>query len=172
VVLIPALVFVFTRIKNHYNRLARELSLESFGAPPRIKRHRVIVPIGGVHSGTLQAMRYARAISDDVTAVYVALDPEEVERVNKKWDKWGDGVRLKVIDSPYRLLIEPLLDYIRQVASQRQPSEILTVVVPEFVPKHSWHNLLHMQTSFFLQLGLLGLKDVVITEVPYQVQAD
>jgi amino acid transporter len=172
VILIPMLVLVFLKIHKHYLGLAKELSLESFGAPPRIKRHRVIVPIGGVHLGTLRALHYASSISNDVTAVYIAADPTETERTKIKWEKWGDGVRLKVIDSPYRLLYEPILDYIQEVARQRQPNELITVVVPEFVPQKSWHNLLHMQTSFFLKLGLLGLKDIVITEVPYHVQGE
>jgi amino acid transporter len=169
VLIIPVLVIVFVNIHKHYQRLAAKLSLESVGVPPRIKRHRVIVPIGGVHAGTLRALNYARAISNDVTAVYVALDPAEVERVKAKWDVWGDGLRLVVVDSPYRLLYEPILDYIEGIAQQRQPNEVITVVVPEFIPDKLWHNALHMQTAFSLQLGLLGLRGIVITEVPYHV---
>jgi len=172
VLLIPTLVFIFTQIHKHYMKLAAELSLESFGAPPRIKRHRVIVPIGGVHSGTLRAILYARTISNDVTAVHVAIDPEEAAKIREKWEKWGDGIRLVVIESPYRLLFEPVLDYIQDIANQRQPNEILTVVVPEFIPHKLWHNALHMQTAFSLQLGLLELRDIVITEVPYHVRGE
>ena len=172
VILIPVLVVIFLRIHKHYKYLAAELSLDTFGAPPRVKRHRVIVPIGGVHAGTLQALHYARSVSDDVTAVYVAVEPAEEKRIRQKWEKWGDGTRLHVIESPYRLLYEPLLDYIQSIARLRQRNEVLTVVVPEFVPQKRWHNLLHMQTAFFLQLGLLGLKDVVITEVPYHVRGE
>ena len=169
VIVIPILVVIFSQIHRHYKQLAQQLSLESLGAPPRIKRHRVILPIGGVHAGTLRALNYARAISNDVTVVYVAIDPLEVNRIEKKWDKWGDGVRLKIIESPYRLLYEPILDYIQTIASHRQANEIITVVVPEFIPDKLWHNALHMQTAFTLQLGLLGLKGIVITEVPYHV---
>jgi amino acid transporter len=169
VVIIPTLVFVFFRIHRHYQSLAAELSLDSFGAPTRVRRHRVLLTIGGVHRGTLQALNYARSLSNDVTAVHVALDPEEGEMVRHKWEKWGDGVRLVIINSPYRALAEPLLSYIREIAAQRQPGEVLTVVVPEFVPHNIWHNFLHMQTAFFLQIGLLGLHDIVITEVPYHV---
>ena len=172
VLLIPALVFVFSRIHNHYSKLAAELSLETYGPPPRIKRHRVIVPISGVHSGTLRAVHYARSISSDVTAVHVAIDPAEAEKIKAKWAKWGDGMRLVVLESPYRLLYELVLDYIQEIAKQRQPNEILTVVVPEFIPDKLWHNALHMQTAFTLQLGLLGLKDIVITEVPYHVRGE
>ncbi|MBM4424313.1 MAG: APC family permease [Chloroflexi bacterium] len=172
VLLIPALVFVFYRIHHHYKDLAADLSLDSYGAPARIRRHRVIVPVSGVHRGTMRALHYARSVSDDVTAVHVAIDPNDEQRIQNKWQKWGDGVRLQVVQSPYRLLHEPLLEYIRCIAAQRQTSEVLTVVVPEFVPARAWHNLLHMQTAFLLRLGLLGLKDVVITEIPYHVGED
>ncbi|MBI3241670.1 MAG: APC family permease [Chloroflexi bacterium] len=172
IIIIPTLVIVFLRIHRHYKHLAARLSLDSFGAPTRIKRHRVIVPISGVHSGALSALHYARSVSDDVTAVYVAIDPVEETKVRSKWDRWGDGVRLHVIQSEYRLLIEPLLDYIQHIADQRQPSEVITIVVPEFVPARRWHNLLHMQTAFFLKFGLLGLKNIVITEVPYHVEQE
>jgi amino acid transporter len=169
VALIPSLVFVFFRIHHHYKELAAKLSLDSYGAPPRLRRHRVIVPVSSVHRGTLEALNYARSLSPDVTAVHIAIDPAEADKIRAKWDRWGDGVRLHIIQSPYRLLLEPLLDYIREVAALRQRFEMLTVVVPEFVPAHGWHNLLHMQTAFLLRLGLLGLRKIVITEVPYHV---
>ncbi|MDW8326448.1 MAG: APC family permease [Anaerolineales bacterium] len=170
VIVIPVLVVMFLGINRHYRRVARQLSLDAFGAPMRPRRHRVILTIGGVHRGTLRALNYARALSPDVTAVHVALDPEEEQKVRAKWETWGDGVRLVVIPSPYRALIEPLLDYIRSVARRRQPGELLTVVVPQFVPERAIHNFLHMQTAFALQIGLLGLRDVVITEVPYHIE--
>jgi len=169
VFLIPTLVFMFLGIHKHYRNLAKDLSLDSFGAPPRIRRNRVIVPIGGVHRGTLRALNFARSLSDDVTAVYVALDPDEETKIQTKWNKWGDGIRLKVVPSPYRLLYEPLLDYIQNIVGERQPYEMLTVVVPEFVPTTWWHNLLHTQTAFFMRWGLLGVKNIVIMEVPYHV---
>ncbi|MBM4425325.1 MAG: APC family permease [Chloroflexi bacterium] len=172
VILIPLLVIVFLNIHRHYKRLASSLSLDSFGAPPRVKRHRVILPIGGVHRGTLSALHYARTVSNDVTVLHVAIDPTEAQKVREKWDKWGDGVRLVLLESPYRLLYEPILDYIQKIAQQRQANEIITVIVPEFIPEKPWHNFLHMQTAFFLQLGLLGLKNIVITEVPYHVHGD
>src|SRR6185503_19788882 len=139
VILIPSLVLVFLKIHAHYQRLATRLSLDSFGAPPSIKRHRVIFPIGGVHSGTLRALHYARSVSTDVTAVHVAIDPEETEKIRSKWAMWGDGIRLVVLESPYRLLYEPVLDYIEGIDRQRQPNEIITVVVPEFIPERTWH---------------------------------
>jgi len=172
IIIIPLLVTAFLNIHHHYKQLAVELSLDSFGVPPRFKRHRVIVPIGGVHQGTLRALQYARAVSDDVTAVYVALDPVEEEKLRQRWERWGDGVRLHIIQSENRLLIEPLLGYIEDIAGQRQPNEMITVVVPEFVPTRWWHNLLHMQTALILQLGLLEFRDITITEVPYHMRTN
>ncbi len=168
--LIPTLVVIFSAIHRHYRNLAAHLSLEHYGAPPAISRHRVILPISGVHRGSLAALRYARSLSEDVTAVYVAMDPDEAEKIRQKWEKWGEGVRLVILDSPYRLLLEPLLSYIQQIADQRQPNEAITIVVPQFVPKHWWNNLLHTQAAWMLRLALLFKPGIVITDVPYQVE--
>jgi amino acid transporter len=169
VLLVPTLVLIFFRIHHHYKDVAKHLSLESFGAPPRVRRNRVLLLIGGVHSGALHALRYARSLSQDVTAVYVAADPAETEKVKSKWEQWGDGMRLVVIDSPYRRLIEPLLDYIDELAAGRQPQEMLTIVVPQFVPAHWWQRFLHMNTAQILQQALLRKSDIVVMEVPYHV---
>ncbi len=167
--LIPVLVVFFYAIRRHYSDLARQLSLDAFGPPARVDRHRVIVAVSGVNRGTLAGLHYARALSQDVTAVYVAADAEMAAEVEKKWGRWGAGVRLVIVHSPYRLLIEPLLDYVRQVAARRQPNEVLTIVVPQFVPRKRWHNLLHAQTAMMLRLALMFERGIVITSVPYQV---
>jgi hypothetical protein len=120
-----------------------------------------------VHSGALHALRYARSLSQDVIVVYVAADPVETEKIKDKWEQWGDGIRLVVIDSPYRRLIEPLLDYIDEMAAERQPQEMLTIVVPQFVPAHWWQKFLHMNTAQILQQALLRKSDIVVMEVPY-----
>ena len=128
------------------------------------------MPISGVHQGTLAGLRYAMALSDDVTAIHICLDPEEAERVQRKWDLWGKGVRLVILDSPYRLMIEPVLHYVEEIAAKRQPNEIITIVVPQFVPKRWWHNALHAQTATWLRLALLFKPGIVVTDVPYQVE--
>jgi amino acid transporter len=170
IVTTPALVIAFLAIHRHYRELARNLSLEDYGVPPLGRRNRVILPISGVHRGTLAALRYARSLSDDVTAVHVTIDPAEAERVRAKWETWGEGVRLVVLDSPYRLLLEPLLAYIEEVLSRRQPNDTVTIVVPQFVPRRWWHNLLHTQTALLLRLSLLFRPGLVITDVPYHVE--
>ena len=166
--LTPSLVIVFFGIHRHYRVLAKDLSLEDYGAPPHVHRHRVILPISGVHRGTLAALRYARSLSDDVTAVHVSIDSAEAEKVQKKWERWGDGTRLVLLESPYRLMLEPLLDYIEEVSAHRQPNEIVTIVVPQFVPRRWWANVLHTQTALWLRMALLFQPGIVITDVPYQ----
>jgi hypothetical protein len=134
-----------------------------------IRRHRVLLPLSGVHEGTLAALSYARALSNDITAVYVSMDSDEAERLRDKWETHGEGVRLVILDSPYRLLLEPLLDYIDEITAKRQPNEIVTIVIPQFVPRRRWHNLLHTQTATWLRLALLFKPGIVIAAVPYQV---
>jgi hypothetical protein len=169
-ILTPLLIGIFMLIHRHYTKLATSLSLEHYGEPPPyMGRHRVIVPLSNVHQGTLAALRYARRLSDDITAVHISIEPGDTEKVRKRWDKWGQGTRLVIVDSPYRLFIEPLLVYIDEILTARQANEIITIVVPHFVPSQPIHKTLHMQTAEMLRRELLTTPGVVITEVPYQI---
>jgi amino acid transporter len=169
VILLPAIVWVFLRIHTHYQSTAEQLSLEDYGAPPRIRRHRVVVPIAGVHRGVLEALNYARTLSNDVTAVYVETDPEATAKLREKWARWGDGVRLEVLGSEYRSIIEPLIRYLDRVdACQRD--DVITVVMPQFLPSRWWHNILHNQTALLLRLALLFRRSTVVTDVPYRLK--
>ncbi|MFZ5904837.1 MAG: APC family permease [Chloroflexota bacterium] len=169
-IITPLLMAGFKSIHRHYGRVAKSLSLDHYTEPaPHVVRHRVIMPVSGVHQGTLEALRYARMLSHDVTAVHVSIDPVETERIQKKWKTWGDGVRLFILDSPYRLFIEPLLDYVDEILARRQPNEVITIVVPQFVAGSPMENALHMNTADLLRKELLSTPGVVITDVPYQV---
>jgi hypothetical protein len=169
-ILIPALVSIFWLIHLHYKGLAKKLSLDHFGLPPpQTTRHRVIMPVSGVHQGTLTALRYARILSDDVTAVHVMIDSEEADKIGRKWEKYGEGVRLVMLNSPYRLLIEPLLQYINEIAQQRQPGETMTIVVPEFISNNRLTASLHMNTAELLRSQLKRQSGIVIIHVPYHV---
>ncbi len=171
--LTPLLVLGFFTIHHHYRDVAKDLSLEGFaGQPVRHARHRVIMPISGMHQGTLQGLHYARLLSDDVTAVIVSIDPAETEKVQKKWLQWGEGTRLVVLDSPYRLLIEPLLRYLQSIIDSRQPNETITIVVPQFIPSKGWHNALHMRTADLLRSELLSRSGVVVVDVPYRLSGN
>jgi amino acid transporter len=168
--LIPLMVAILWSIHRHYKNLAGKLSLDNFGLiPPHTMRHRVIMPVSGVHQGTLSGLRYARMLSDDVTAVHVTIEPEDAEKVRQKWETWGEGVRLVMLDSPYRLFIEPILGYIADIAAQRQPGETITIVVPEFVSDNRMTTALHTNTGEILRSQLKHLHDIVITNVPYHV---
>ncbi len=168
-IVLPSLVALFLSIRRHYRHVARDLSLDFYGQPAKTRRHRVLLPIGGIHRGTLAALDYARNLSADITAVYIATEPSERELIERRWLHWGDGVRLVIIDTPYRAYLEPFLEYVDLLLSQQQPFERLTIVVPQFITPRWWHNLLHAQTAFWLRFSLLGKRGVVVTEVPYQV---
>jgi hypothetical protein len=127
------------------------------------------MPVSGMHQGTMEALRYAKLLSDDVTAVHISMDPDETEKVQRKWKTWGEGTRLIILDSPFRLFIEPLLEYIKEILESRQPNETITIVVPQFIPSKRWHQALHMRTADFLRQELLSKPGVVVTDVPYQV---
>jgi amino acid transporter len=169
-VVIPLVVFTFYRIHSHYKNLAKNLTLEDFGSPRTIQRHRVILPLSSVHRGSLYALNYARSISDDVTAVHVSIDPADAEKVRKKWDLWGAGTRLVILDSPYRLLIEPMLEYIDKIDKARQPDEVITVVVPRFVSPSMANGVLHANTANWLRRALALRPGIVIVEAPYQIK--
>jgi amino acid transporter len=169
-ILTPVLVAIFFRIHHHYKDVAQHLTLADYEAPLRVRRHRVLVPISGVHRGTLAALRYGRSLSSDVTVVHVSTDEAEAEKIKRKWEKWGDGTRLVILDSPYRLLLEPLIEYVEMVASALEPTETLTIVVPQFIPRHWWGGLLHTQAAAMLRNALMHQPGIVITSVPYQIE--
>lgn len=169
-ILIPTLIGVFLFIHRHYKSLAQKLSLDNFGIiPPQNTRHRIIMLVSGVHQGTLAALRYARTLSDDVTAVHVTIEPADAEKVRQKWEKWGEGVRMVLLNSPYRLLLEPLLEYITEIARKRQPGETLTIVVPEFISNSPITGTLHTNTADLLRSQLKRQHGIVIINVPYHV---
>ncbi len=169
-ILLPILIAVFSVIHRHYKDLANRLSLDKFrGLPVRQPRHRVIMPISGMHQGTLEALRYAKLLSDDVTAIHVSIDHAETEKVQKKWKLWGEGTRLVILDSPFRLFVEPLLEFIEDIIDHRQSNETITVVVPQFIPSKRWHTALHMRTADVLRQELISKHGVVVTDIPYHV---
>lgn len=169
-ILIPVLVSMFYAIHRHYLQLADDLSLSDYEPSPRLRWQHVILPISGVHKGILKALRYAQSLTKDITAVYIAIDEAQTRSIQQRWEKYTDDTPLVVIDSPYRELMHPLLAYIESRAATYQPDEIITVVVPEFVPSRWWHNFLHMQNATWLRWALRHKTGVVVIDVPYQVE--
>jgi amino acid transporter len=169
VALIPILVLFFRSIHEHYASVARQLTTEGLEKPRNI-RHTVVVPISGIHRGVIGALEYAKAISGgNVRAVYVDIDEEATRKLREKWEQWGAGVKLVVLPSPYRSLIRPLLRYLNRVR-RRGNVEIITVVLPEFVPARWWQHLLHNQSSLLLKGALLFRRGIIVTSVPYHLE--
>ena len=168
--LIPLLVMMFRSIRKHYMEVARQLSTEGLAGPASIKGHQVIVPISGIHRGVIYAFEYAKSIAaGNVTAVYVDFNEEATRKLREKWQTWGEGVNLVVLQSPYRSLTRPLLRYIERATRQGE-NQMITVLLPEFVPAKWWHQLLHNQSSLLLKAALLFRKGVIVTSVPYHLQ--
>jgi amino acid transporter len=169
VVVIPLLVFMFRAIHKHYVGVAKQLSMEGLGTLHPIK-HTVIVPISGIHRGVVGALQYAKSIAPEhVQAVYVDFDEEATIKLREKWERWGAGVTLVVLPSPYRELTRPLLRYIARL-ERKGENDMVTVVLPEFVPAKWWQHLLHNQSSLMLKGALLFKKGVIVTSVPYHLE--
>lgn len=173
VVSIPLLIMMFRSIKRHYATVAdalstRELSLEELSDIGNV----AIVPIADVHRGTIRALRYARLISDDVRAVCIITSPEQKERLQRRWERFPEitqDLHLVLLEYEYRDIITPLVDYIDKVNNVEFPDQLITVVVPEFVPKSFGEQLLHNQTANFLRIRLHGQEDIVVIDVPFHL---
>ena len=174
VVVIGLIVLMFRSINWHYRMVASQLALGKTPKALQVGRHRVIVPVSGIHRGVLPALEYARGICGDagegcVNAVYVEINPQATAELRREWEKWGMGIRLEVVESPFRSITTPLLDYIKSEA-RRQDGGMTTVVLPEFVPARWWQHLLHNQTSFLIKAKLLFNPRVIVTSVPYHLR--
>ena len=167
IVLIPILVAHFTSIHRHYDKVAEQLSLKGL-AVSEMKHNTVIVPIGGVHRAVVQALEYARTLSDDVRAIYVDVDPHATQEIRDTWQHWGKGIRLEILASPFRSVMEPLLEYI-ELTNDERPGDFITVLLPEFVPARWWHHLLHNQRALLIKGALLFRRNIVVTSVPYHL---
>ncbi|MCL4473624.1 MAG: APC family permease [Actinobacteria bacterium] len=170
VIAIPIIVYATRKVKTHYDSVARQLSLE--GAPRTVEytHHSVVVPVSGAHQAVINAIRYAKALSRDVVAVYVCFDPMETTRLKQKWARYGMDVPLIVLESEYRSVIEPLMEYIDGVRETHRGG-VITVVLPEFVPQKWWHHLLHNQTAWLIKGLLLFKRGVVSTSVPLHLES-
>ncbi len=177
VLLIPILVLLFLKVRSHYREVAKELSLH--GLPPSLKPlppSRVVIPISGVHRGIVSAVDFARGISNNITAIYVELDPDEAIEVRDKWKRWWPDIPLAVVPSPYRSIIQPILDFLDKADASANDGQVATVVLPEFIPARWWQGLMHNQTALLLKAALLydrnnlGRLARVVIDVPYHLR--
>jgi amino acid transporter len=169
IVLIPILVLILLSIHRHYAAVARQLSLADAPPPQAVRRHTVVVLISAVHRGVIPALQYALSIApDNATAVYVDLDAETTAKLRAKWEQWGSGIPLIVLESPYRSLLRPILQYIDEVDAMYE-DDVLTIILPEFVPAKWWQHLLHNQTALLIKAALLFSKGKAVLSVPYHL---
>jgi len=168
VVLLPTLVAVFLLIHRHYEEVASQLSTEAMDAPPPVT-NTVLVLVGDLHRGVVRALQYAQSLSPNAKAVFIEVDPERTRRLEEKWGKWGMGVPLIVLASPYRSLLGPLREYIDHLQGHDE-NHMITIILPEFVPRVWWHHLLHNQTALLIKGALLFRRNVIVADVPYHLK--
>jgi amino acid transporter len=164
---IPIQVVLFRVTRAHYSEVAAQLTLTDW-EPDERHDNRVIVPISGVQRAVVGALDYARTLSPDVRALYIDVDPASTREIQRQWDKWGRGVPLVVLPSPFRSLMEPLLEYIEQL-DRDHPNDYVTVVLPEFVPARWWHHLFHNQRALLIKAALLFKPHTIVTSVPFHL---
>ena len=166
--LIPLLISMFKKIQWYYKMADWQLSLDMYDRPKNPPPNVVVMPIGSVNRAVVIALDYVRQRAQDIRAVHVDVDPEETAKVKADWEKWGGGIPLVILPSPYRSFIQPLLDYIEKVR-QENPGGWVTVVLGEVLPARWWENLLHNQRALLIKAALLFKFRVVVTDVPYHL---
>ncbi len=170
VVLIPVLVFFFFRIKHHYNEVAHRLSLQSvtpLDADPR--NVQTLVLIDDIHAETVRMINFAKSLKGDWKAVHIGTNPDKEAKVRRKWEKrFGSEGQLVVVPSPFRLLAEPLEDYINELRAA-QPNTFVHIVIGHLVMDTFWEQALHQNSAFLFNLSLSRIDGVVVTTVPYQI---
>lgn len=175
IVLIPVLVMTFRNIRDHYAEVGRQLRLDDDALQVGCTRHpHIVMPVAGVHRGVIEALNYACSIAEDVTAVYVEMEPGSADALRERWQAAGlDRVaNLVAVPSPYRSLIGPFLDELDRMDGEAGDDWPVSVLIPEFVPAKWWHFLLHNQTALPLKWALIYRrhrhgKSRVVIDVPF-----
>jgi len=165
VLIIPLIILLLRKIHRHYERFAEEIRYTGH-APLMFLHHTVVVPVNGITKPTAGALVYATTISEDVRAVYVEVDATITPRLAAEWREWDIGVDLTIVPSAYRSVLRPLVDYVKRL-TQGCEADLVTVVVPEIVPRKWWEHLLHNKTALYIRTAFLFRPNVVVTAVPY-----
>ena len=167
VLIIPLIIMVLRRVHRHYENFSREVAYTG-QSPIMFLHHTVVVPVNGITKPAAGALVYATTISEDVRAVYVAVDPELSETLRRGWEEWDIGVALTIVESPYRSIMRPLVAYVNDLV-EHGAADLVTIVVPEIVPRSWSGHLLHNKTSLFIRTAFLFRPNVVVTTVPYLI---
>jgi amino acid transporter len=167
-VFLPVIVYFFHQIKKHYDSVAVQLRINPEERISPYEGNVIVVPVAGITKVVEKSVNYAKSITDQVYAVYVAFDREEEKRFEEKWKKYYPDVRLVTLQSKYRSLVTPLMKFISTIENKAEDTNYqVTVLIPQFVTKRTWHHFLHNQSSLLIRAYLIFKKDVIVTTVPY-----
>jgi amino acid transporter len=171
-IFLPILVYVFHRIKKHYEAVGNQLRITTCEPAKPIEGNVIIVPVAGITHVVENSLNYAKSLkADQIIAVYVSFERKDVKTFEDKWENWQPDIRLVTLYSYYRSIIQPLTKFIDTVEHKASESNYrVTVLIPQFIPKKKWHNILHNQSSLLIRTVLLFRKDVIVTTVPYHLK--
>jgi hypothetical protein len=157
-------------IRKHYDNVQLELAADEEDKVLPTRVHAIVL-VSKLHKPTLRALAFAKASRPNVLeGVYVAADPVETSRLLDEWEERNTGVPLKVLHSPYRELVKPIVDYATEIR-RANPRGVVAVYIPEYVVGRWWEQLLHNQTALRLKGRLLFTPGVMVTSVPYQLRS-
>ncbi|WP_025686331.1 APC family permease [Paenibacillus maysiensis] len=168
-IFLPLVLYFFMKIERHYKNTAEQLRIDITKDKPMVKGNTIIIPVAGITRVVMNTISYAKTLSDNVIAVYVGVDDEAICKMEQKWEEWDVGIRLVVLKSRYRSIINPLRKFIDTVEWKKADEDHITVLIPQFITKHWWENILHNQTSLLMRAYLINYKDVIVTTVPFHL---
>jgi hypothetical protein len=177
VILLPLLVYLLLRVKKHYTAVAKQLRIpdEMFSTLDISKDHyrnRVVVPMDNINQASVRALRFAKTISDNVTSFSVAIDEEAENKLRARWNKLKTDIPYIIKYSPYRKVVEPLLEFIKSAEYDYRKGDMITVILPQFSVRKPWQKLLHNRTRAYIERQLLGHKHIVVSVMPFQLKDD
>jgi amino acid transporter len=168
-VVIPAIGLLFTGIKRHYQRVEKILAVAP-DEPLPVFHNTVVVPVSGINRGVINALAYAKALrADRLVALSVKLEDDDVQKLERDWAGLGHDIPLETVDSPYREMTRPVLDFL-DTLDQGLSNHVITVVIPEFVVHRWWEQVLHNQSALMLKARLLFRPNTVVVSMPVQIQ--
>ncbi len=174
ILFIPFMVSIFRAVQRHYKNIADQLRItpEEFLDYMTLPKatNLIVVPVSGITQVVAETLRYAKSISDDVIALHIYTDEQEGQKIQQKWENWNIGVKIAMVYSPYRLIIQPILSFINQMEMHRCNYDYITIIIPEFETSKWWHRLLHNQTGWILRTLLILRDNVIVTTISYHLK--
>ncbi|WP_223596309.1 APC family permease [Neobacillus bataviensis] len=167
-IFLPLIVIAFLRVKVHYEAVGEQLRIDPEKPALQIDGNVIIVPVAGITKVVENSINYAKSLTDQIFAVYVSFDREDEKRFEEKWEKWQPDVRLVTLQSHYRSVLQPLSKFIDTVEHKASENNYrVTVLIPQFITKKSWHNILHNQSSLLIRTYLIFKKKVIVSTLPF-----